>query len=391
MLRLKIWWENKLKTIVFFVVSLMIFSVLFVPICSYEQVQSNSQTKITLKVSYANDTAQSYTVTLNPQEKYILPQSYSWVRDQNSRFNLQDYSIDNTPYQTIQRVDRGNFTLDIPTDSSHSVVFLAVPQYPIELNGTNSAVFSPPSPTGDNWFDMNSDIVVSVPYVTNLDQNSRTQLTGWSLDGSSSQPIPRQEDGTFSTPTISMSSPHTAYFGYVTQYYVNILSEFGHVTGGGWHDSGTTVTISVVPSQDFPVGHVFSGWQGANGSNANSINLLVDSPKTLTANWKSDYGPVIAVGTIIIGCAAGLAVIYKKRKSSPLVQPKVIPPQEQTRLVQEQMVPSSQVDSTYSKELADYILQKSLERLDMFQAAGVLSPQRHDKLKEELTDDESGR
>lgn len=385
---LKSWWENKLKSRSFVLFCLIIFGITLVPTCSYAQTEPLPKAQVTLKVSYANDTAQSYAITLHPQEKYTLSQSYSWVRDQNSRYNLQAYSIDNNPYQSISRVARGNFTLDIPTDSSHSVVFLAVTQYPIELNGTDSVVFSPPSPTNDNWFDLNSDTVVSIPYVEKLDQNSRNQLTRWSLDGSN-QIITRQENGTFSTSSLSISGPHTVNFEYVTQYYVSVLSEFGHVTGSGWYDSGSTATISVMSAYDFPIGHTFVGWQGSSSSNTKSISILVDSPKTLTANWQSDYSAVITIGTIIAGSAAGTAVVYKKRKSSLAVQPRV-DQKEDLSSVQQQSVQSAQIDNTYAKELTDYILQKSLEKLDLFQTSGVLSPQRHDKLKEDLTKDGSG-
>jgi len=362
---------------------------MLVPLSSYEQTAPLSKPEIALKVSYANHTAQSYIVMLNPQEKYTISQSYSWVRDSNSRFNLQAYSIDNTPYQTIERVARGNFTLDIPTDSNHSVVFLAVPQYPIEVNGTDSVVFSPPSPTNDNWFDLNSDVKISVPYVVKLDQNSRDHLMSWSLDGSSSDQITRQENGTFSTSTINVSGPHVVNFGYATQYYVNVISEFGHVTGSGWYDSGNTATISVVPSQDFPIGHTFAGWQGATGS-SNSINILVDSPKTLTANWKPDYSIIVVIGAVIAGGAFGSVAIYKKRKPSPALQPKVETQKEELVTLKIQTVQQGQIDNTYAKELSSYILQKSIEKLDSLKISGVLSLQRYEKLKESLIQDESG-
>lgn len=362
---------------------------MFVPISSYGQTPPVSKSEVTLKVSYANDTAQSYTVVLNMQEKYAVSQSYSWVRDSNSRFNLQAYSIDNLPYKTIERIARGNFTLDIPTDSSHSVVFLAVVQYPIEINGTNSAVFSPSSPTNDNWFDLNSNVTISIPYIVKLDQNSREQLTTWSLDDSSNEQITRQENGTFSTSPISMSGPHMVDFGYVTQYYVNALSEFGHLTGIGWYDSGNTATISVVPSQDIPIGHVFAGWQGAIGS-SNSINVIVDSPKTVTANWRDDYSMIVIIGVIIVG-AAGSAAIYKKRKPRTTVQPKAEMQKEEMVSLDVQTVQPDKIDSNYAKELSDYILQKSIEKLDSFQTLGVLSLQRHAKLKEHLSQDESDR
>ena len=123
-------------------------------------VNSISQTK--LQVSFVNNVAPSYEVDLDPDEKFILSQSYSWIRDQNSRYNLVSYSIDGEDFVPISRLPRGNFTLDIPTDSSHSVVFLAITQYPILVEGAEVFSFLPDSPTNDNWFDSESQVSITV-------------------------------------------------------------------------------------------------------------------------------------------------------------------------------------------------------------------------------------
>jgi uncharacterized protein YxeA len=359
----------------------------------YGQSQSETQSKITLTVSYANDTDQHYAISVNPQEKYTLSQSYSWVRDQTSRYNLQAYSIDNAPYIPIPRVTRGNFTLDIPTDSSHSVLFLAVPQYPIEINGTNSVVFSPPSPTGDNWFDTNSDTQISVPNITKLEkENTRTQLKGWSIDGSDMKIVSRQESGTFSTPIIHMSSTHSINFEYATQYYINVISNFGRPTGTGWYDSGSIIEISVIPTEDFPIRHVFSEWEGSilKPNNMNSANVLVDSPKTLTANWIPDYSLVTIMGVIFAGAIIGSASIYRKRRltqaKTPVIKDQLVKEDNESTPMEPQIYPANHLDDTYSNEITNFILQKSIEKLDSFQTSGTLLPQRHAKIKEKLSD-----
>jgi len=51
----------------------------------FGQLASDSNT---LHVSFENNVAPSYEVNLDPNEKFILSQSYSWIRDQNSRGNL---------------------------------------------------------------------------------------------------------------------------------------------------------------------------------------------------------------------------------------------------------------------------------------------------------------
>lgn len=115
-----------------------------------------------LHVSFVSNVAPSYESDLDPNEKFILSQSYSWIRDQNSRYNLVSYSIDGEKFVPISRLPRGTFTLDIPTDSSHSLVFLAVTQYPILVEGADVFSFLPDSPTNDNWFDSESQVSITV-------------------------------------------------------------------------------------------------------------------------------------------------------------------------------------------------------------------------------------
>lgn len=75
---------------------------------------------------------------------------------------MVSYSIDGEDFVPISRLPRGNFTLDIPTDSSHSIVFMAVTQYPISVEGAEVFSFLPESPTNDNWFDAESEVSITV-------------------------------------------------------------------------------------------------------------------------------------------------------------------------------------------------------------------------------------
>ena len=124
------------------------------------QTDSTDSSQNTLQVSFVDNTALSYEIELDSNEIYTLSQKYSWVRDQNSRYNLVSYSLDDQDFSHISRQSRGNFILDIPADSSHTVVFSAVTQYPVSIQGVNEYSFSPKSPTSDNWFDAKSEIKI---------------------------------------------------------------------------------------------------------------------------------------------------------------------------------------------------------------------------------------
>ncbi len=299
----------------------MLFGIVMLSFVAYHESYAvtdhqNSQPKITITISYTNDTSMTHTILVNSNQKYTVSQEYSWTNDNFTRFNLQGYHIDNGPFIPIQRASDGNFTLDILTDSNHSIVFLAKPQFEIITSDTDKISFSPPSPTNDTWFDADSDVQVIALYVLQSDQeNTRQQLTGWSLDSPDINVISRQESGIFKSHFIHMSSMHKIDLEYMTQYYIKVISNFGRALGTGWYDSGTIADISIMPSDDVLVKHVFTGWQGQviGSGNQESVQVFVDSPKTIVANWFVDYTNVSIISISVIAVVVGL-VIYQKRR-----------------------------------------------------------------------------
>ncbi len=112
-----------------------------------------------LNVSFENNAAPQYKLELHSNEKIILEQSYSWIRDQNSRYNLVSYSIDGSEPVPISRQARGTFSFDVPINSKF-IIFSSVVQYPVSITGVNDYSFLPKSPTNDNWFDEKSEILI---------------------------------------------------------------------------------------------------------------------------------------------------------------------------------------------------------------------------------------
>ena len=307
-----------IKNPVFFF-SILILSTTLVT--SFENHQAygfhDNPSKISIKVSYLNDTSKSYEIFADNNQKYTVSQKYSWSVNNDTRFNLKSYSIDNQPFVTIHRSSEGNFTLKLETDSSHSIVFSAIPQFKIITYGIDKVDFLPASPTNDNWFDTGSDIQIVTPYVILADQeNIRKQLSGWSSDSPDINVITRQESGIYKSPVIHMSSTHRIFLEYTVQYYINVISNFGRALGTGWYDSGTIVTVSVIPGDDILVKHLFTGWQGSviGSGDQESVNILSDSPRTLVANWFVDYTNVSIIGIILIASLVSFAIYWKRRQ-----------------------------------------------------------------------------
>lgn len=271
--------------------------------------------KVSITVSYTNDTATSYMILAEIHQKYTISQRYVWTDNTSGRFSLVSYSVDNGSIVPITRHHDGNFTLELATDSDHKITFFTRQQFEITSTETNMT-FLPVSPTDDNWFDMDSDTRFIVPYVIPSDKQTRYQFIGWSADNSDTNIITRQESGFFKSPVIHMSENHKVSPEYKTQYYVNVISDFGRALGTGWYDTGAIIDISVMPGDDTITKHVFTGWQGQviGDGKQYTANIVVNSPKILVANWFIDYTNLSIIAIIVISVLV-LLVIYQKRKT----------------------------------------------------------------------------
>ena len=102
-----------------------------------------------------------------------------------------------------------------------------------------------------------------------------------------------------------------------TQYYINVYSKYGSVTGEGWYNKGEWASISISPTSiDFgnDTRVLFDGW--STGDKSSSINIIVDKPMNITAYWiiqyyvsiTSKYGDVSGEGWYNKGETASISV-----------------------------------------------------------------------------------
>jgi uncharacterized repeat protein (TIGR02543 family) len=97
---------------------------------------------------------------------------------------------------------------------------------------------------------------------------------------------------TLQTSSITVTQSGTITSTFTTQYLLTVTAGHGNVTGAGWYNAGTTAT-STVSQQTIMSGtdtrFVFDGWTGdVQGAQA-SVSILMDEPKTVTANWETQY------------------------------------------------------------------------------------------------------
>ena len=141
-----------------------------------------------------------------------------------------------------------------------------------------------PLSTGQGWYLSGSTAYATVTNpIQSVGPGERKAFHGWGGDATGS--------GATSDP-ILMDGPKTAIGLFGTEYYLEVQSTYGTVSGTGWYASGTPAVAtapSIVPVSSGSR-RAFNGWSGdASGSSTTSAPIIMNGPKLATANWKLQY------------------------------------------------------------------------------------------------------
>jgi ribosomal protein L40E len=118
-----------------------------------------------------------------------------------------------------------------------------------------------------------------------------------------------------------MNEPHKVVLSYDTQYYVDVVSSYGSVSGSGWYDRDGSATITASSSSGtWPLVYAFTGWtvtppSGKLTKTGDTWTLIVDRPYTVQAQWSMDVFPLLVlIGgiSVVVVFAAVAAVAYKR-------------------------------------------------------------------------------
>jgi hypothetical protein len=337
----------------------------------------------TLKVSFENNLLPSYEVPLVSGQTFTLSQNHSWVQDETSRYNLVSYTLDGETVK-LSRTARGDFTLSVPTDSSHNIVFSAVSQYALSVDGTNNFSYLPSSPTQDNWFDAGTQVSVNVQKTTEIEPNKvRQEITGWSLDKAEFWEIEDDGSTSFTTPPIVLNEYHQVDFFTAYQYKLNVISNVGETAGNGWYEQGVTVPIGIDAGSDGLVLNSVSGWDGADVTyDGNVAQVFIDGPVTVSAKVEKNYSLVI--GMIVIPILIIGVIGFRKFKNRvPVIEEK---PVERIveKIIERVEAPEKKYEDGYDKILLDYLSEQIKSKLDEMHSSKILSDTKHSKIKETL-------
>jgi hypothetical protein len=133
---------------------------------------------------------------------------------------------------------------------------------------------------GDGWY---KDGVLASFSITRYVETSDTRhyFTGWSGDFT----------GEYFTGTLIMDSPKTVIANWRHEYLLSLDSAYGSLAGAGWYSEGSIAEFSVTPDyiETSDTRRYFTGWSGDYTGPSLTVSLVINSPKTMTANWRSEY------------------------------------------------------------------------------------------------------
>ena len=193
--------------------------------------------------------------------------------------------------------------------SANLNINLGAPNVDVTINGTTVKT----SASGDASLEVTvgSSPLVNVPPTVEFQSSTRIIFTQWS-DGLT---VPQRH--------VLIDGDVTLTASYTTQYLLKVNSGS---TSEAWYDKGSNATLTAPPSGAgswplnlFGVTQTFTGWGGDVHSSMPQLNVTMDSPKTITANFMVDYLPLAV--PVIFGAGIALMVIslaIMRRRSSNL-------------------------------------------------------------------------
>jgi hypothetical protein len=151
--------------------------------------------------------------------------------------------------------------------------------------------------------------LISVPSDLEFQNSTRIVFNAW------------QDGNNQSVRSFLLSGDMTLVGSYRHQYLLKATTNQAGSSYQKWCDVGTNVTLreaDFAPNSSFLTAfggkYVFSGWSGDVNSRMNEINLTMDSPKSVTANFSTEYGYLIIIPIVVASGIIGEIVLLSLRR-----------------------------------------------------------------------------
>jgi len=171
------------------------------------------------------------------------------------------------------------------------------------LTADGKSYLSKELPESFNWL-CGTTHRLDIPTQIDIEDGTRLMFISWNDGDVSSSKI------------ITSGGEHTA--NYQTQYKLTVQSPYGSPKGSGWYSSGSEATVSINANDGSIIQHTFTGWSGDLTGKETSVSLTIDGPKTIRANWETNYTRfylLILVLVIVVAGVVAWSIMRKKRTS----------------------------------------------------------------------------
>jgi hypothetical protein len=165
---------------------------------------------------------------------------------------------------------------------------------------------------------------ISVPVNVEPGNQTRLVFSSWQ-DGSNNTHRVVQVDGDVTLATM-----------YRAQYLLQVDSVVRAYSYSVWKDAYSNVSLyanGTVP-MGWPLGslgarYVFQGWSGSVQSNANALNVTMDEPRAITANYYADYTRLIIPAIVALGIIGGITLSVIRKRAAKTMPAKEATGEEQ--------------------------------------------------------------
>jgi hypothetical protein len=152
---------------------------------------------------------------------------------------------------------------------------------------------------------------LSVPANVELKNSTKLIFSGWS-DGNND-----------TTRSVRLDGDVIVVGSYRHQFLVQVNSIVSAYSYSNWYDAESNVTLhaeSSIPLSSplnlLGLKYDFGGWTGDVNSQSTQVNVTMNSPKSINANFSVDYSPLVVPAILIIGIVGAVILVILRRKRS---------------------------------------------------------------------------
>lgn len=150
---------------------------------------------------------------------------------------------------------------------------------------------------------------LAIPPAVQFDNSTRVVFAGWQSGLNATQR------------TVEFHGDSKIVGSYKKQYLLQVNSIAPGYANSTWYDAGSKATLvakSTVP-MSWPLGllgmsYNFRGWRGAASSDSTQLNITMNGPKVMTADFTADYTPLVIPAIMVAGLLGALALFIARRR-----------------------------------------------------------------------------